>query len=159
MSLFYFGYYRMLFEEFVSWPVFCFVQVVHFAMEWLVYCFRSSATFYEFICVADMSLPEAWRRHSNLTVFITKGLSHRDWQMFLSVELQLRLISLGISAPVSLQSMMKLLLNPLVKLFSDLKLFGISDCRPLLYFCLRRYGAGGCAVLLNQCLMTSTRVC
>jgi hypothetical protein len=99
MSLFYFGYYRMLFEEFVSWPVFAFVQVVHFALEWLVYCFRASGIFYEFISAAERSLPASWRRYSSLTVFITKGLSHRDWQM--AVELQLRLIALAISAPVS----------------------------------------------------------
>lgn len=99
MSLFYFGYYRMLFEEFVTWPVFVFVQVVHFTMEWLIYCFRASELFYQFITEADRSLPAAWRRYSNLTVFITKGLSHRDWQMFLSVELQLRLVTMAITAP------------------------------------------------------------
>jgi hypothetical protein len=118
-------------------------------LEWLVYCFRASGIFYEFISAAERSLPASWRRYSSLTVFITKGLSHRDWQMFLAVELQLRLIALAISAPVSC-----LIRRPHCGLLMVCH-FGFA-CRPLPCCSLQPQGAGGCAASLSQCPTPST---
>ena len=89
LTLFYFVFYRMLFEEFIGWEVFALVQVLHFLLEWAVYLLRSTAWYFHLF----RSIPY-------VGTFISEQYTLRDWQVFLSLDLAVRTIVIFISAPV-----------------------------------------------------------
>lgn len=93
-TLFYYTFYRMLFEDFVGWDVFAFVQLFHFSAEWCMYVLRATRIFYDF--VKDTPYLGPLRG-----VFVMSGLSHRDWQIFLSLDFALRVAVTFYSVPVS----------------------------------------------------------
>jgi len=84
VTLFYYTFYRMLFEEFVSWPIFILVQIVHIFSEWMLYCVRATDWVYDFV----KSLPWIFTPIKNAVIM--KGLSHRDWQVFLALDFSMR---------------------------------------------------------------------
>lgn len=94
-TLFYFTFYRMLFEDFVDWTTFTVLQALHLVMEWCLYCVRGTKLFYSFF----KGLPD-WTG-SLKNVVIMRGLSHRDWQIFLTLDFALRAEIMLFSAPVS----------------------------------------------------------
>lgn len=95
VTLFYYAFYRMLFEEFVSWPVFTLLQIVHLIMEWVFYCGRATTGFYKFVT----SLHWIFTPIKNMVLM--KGLAHRDWQVFLALDFAMRVGVMVMSAPVS----------------------------------------------------------
>lgn len=96
LSLYYFMFYRMLFEENVDWGVFVLVQFFHFAVEWIVYCFRSTETYFALFPPSLALQAPSWCR---LAINPNPlSLAHRDWQLMLSLDFALRLIVIGISA-------------------------------------------------------------
>ena len=93
-TLFYFTFYRLLFEQFIGWGLFFGIQAIHFAMEWCMYCVRGTRSFYNF----TKNLPDCLSVVRN--AFVMPGLSFRDWQMFLSLDFSIRVSILIFSAPV-----------------------------------------------------------
>lgn len=58
--IFYFSYYRMLFEHAVDWRLFAIMQLFHFACEWLMYGLRFTKCVYACVSTtddADLSSP------------------------------------------------------------------------------------------------------
>ena len=94
LTLFYFTFYRMLFEQFVSWPVFVFLQAVHLLSEWFLYCVRATDSFYQLF----KAIPDIFGPVKHMVVM--KGLSHRDWQVFLALDFALRVGIMIFSGPV-----------------------------------------------------------
>ena len=94
-TLFYFTFYRMLFEEFVGWDLFIGIQLAHMILEWVLYCLRATHTFYKFF----KNLPDWMGGVKNMVIM--KGLSHRDWQVFLSLDFAIRAEIMIFSGPVS----------------------------------------------------------
>ena len=92
-TLFYFTFYRMLFEEFVGWDIFFLVQLTHFGLEWFVYVIRGTKTFFNLM----NKIPIVSIRG----LLMMQGLSFRDWQVFLALDFSLRAAIIVFSAPVS----------------------------------------------------------
>ena len=93
-TMFYFTFYRMLFEEFVGWTIFIELQVSHFALEWFVYVIRGTETFYSSMNLIPIK--------SIRGLLMMQGLSLRDWQVFLSLDFSIRVLIIIFSAPVSI---------------------------------------------------------
>lgn len=89
LTLFYFVFYRMLFEEFIGWEMFILVQVFHFALEWVVYLLRSTEWYFNL-----------WHALPHCGAFISVQYTLRDWQVFLSLDLAMRMMVICISGPV-----------------------------------------------------------
>lgn len=107
-SLFYFTFYRMLFEKFVSWNLFVSVQVTHILFEWFMYCWRASSTYYHVM----EQLPD-WFVLKQLVVM--QGLSLRDWQMFLGLDFVIRIIVFLSTAPAFVCMMVVTMVCPWIK--------------------------------------------
>lgn len=105
-TLFYFTFYRMLFEEFVGWGVFAIVQLVHLTAEWCLYCIRATTTFYNFV----KGLPDYLDPIKALAVM--PGFSHRDWQIFLALDFGVRVAVMVFTAPVRVLSVRPLSCTP-----------------------------------------------
>ena len=91
-TMFYFTFYRMLFEEFVGWGVFWFVQFTHFGLEWLMYVGRGTLFFFSLM---NMIPCEGLRG-----LLMMQGLVFRDWQVFLALDFSLRTAIVVFTAPV-----------------------------------------------------------
>lgn len=107
-TLFYFTFYRMLFEQFITWEVFASVQVTHIFFEWFIYCWRGTSAFYGVM----ESLPD-WFPLKGLVVM--QGLSLRDWQMFLGLDFVMRVIVFLATAPAFVIMMLATVISPWVK--------------------------------------------
>ena len=107
-TLFYFTFYRMLFETFISWEVFLSVQCTHILLEWFMYCWRGSSFVYEVM----EGLP-VWFPPRGLVVM--RGLSLRDWQMFLGLDFVMRVIVFLCTAPAFIVMMVATMTCPWIE--------------------------------------------
>ena len=101
-TLFYFTFYRMLFEEFVGWEIFVELQVSHFLLEWCIYVIRGTETYYNSMNLIPFE--------SIRGLLMMQGLSLRDWQVFLSLDFSIRILIILFSAPVSVCVYLKIYL-------------------------------------------------
>ena len=95
-TLFYFVFYRMLFEDAITWPLFFIIQVMHFTTEWVMYGLRFSETFYTMVG----SLPETVDAFK--AILVMPGLDFDQWQVLLVLEFILRVWNALSSAIVSI---------------------------------------------------------
>ena len=78
--MFYFSFYRMLFEDAVSWELFVGMQLFHFGCEWLMYGLRFTKCLYGWL---DAS-PDSFI--SLRTLLMLPGLTYYEWQSCLLFE-------------------------------------------------------------------------
>jgi hypothetical protein len=95
--LFYYTFYRVLFESITSWFLFIAFQLIHLSSEWLLYPFRATETFY--LTLQCMTSKITGNKCTQVvgSILTTGGLNHRDWQCFIGLDFGLRCIVLMLS--------------------------------------------------------------
>jgi hypothetical protein len=103
--LFYYIFYRVLFESIRNWTLFALFQVIHLGSEWFLYPFRASEFFFSVSEAAkDAALDShktEWTRffYRNFVarIFNTNNLGHEDWQHFITLDFGIRCVVLTVS--------------------------------------------------------------
>jgi len=110
--LFYYTFYRVLFESISSWEMFFIFQVLHLASEWLLYPLRASQAFYDFM----EKLRKSERFSSKmLGMFVNaNGLNLSDWRCFIVLDFGIRCSILIASAVEIVIMLLTLYLTPWV---------------------------------------------
>jgi hypothetical protein len=81
--LFYYTFYRVLFESISSWPEFFFFQAVHLFSEWMLYPIRASRAIFERVRWLEDRLDLNG-------AFLSNGLNHKDWLCFIALDFGVR---------------------------------------------------------------------
>lgn len=97
--LFYFTFYRVLFESVTSFGVFFAIQAVHLLSEWALYPLRGSAAFFNYATAAkESSHPLV----SLLGLFVSvHGLGYQDWIYFIALDFGIRVVVLVVTGRLS----------------------------------------------------------
>jgi hypothetical protein len=86
--LFYYTFYRVLFQSVSSWSVFLTFQVMHLSFEWLCYPFRASATFAKLcLWIRDHG---GWVGNFIADLFGSKYVTFEDWKRFIALDFGIR---------------------------------------------------------------------
>jgi len=94
--LFYYTFYRVLFESVTKIELFAALECVHLSIEWVMYVGRGSRMFYDTMESMRMSQHTAFR---SISGFINgHGLSYADWVDFLSLDFALRCLILTMTS-------------------------------------------------------------
>ena len=82
--LFYFTFYRVLFESITSWSEFMLLQAIHFSWEWLAYPLRSSVPFFSVAEAVESRYPllKGW--------LLVPGMDQRDFLAFTALDFGIR---------------------------------------------------------------------
>ncbi len=82
--MFYYTFYRVLFESIKSIPEFAVFQFLHLASEWLLYVVRATEWYYNWT---------EWIGQKYFSSFLsTQRLPHRHWQRFMALDFGIRCI-------------------------------------------------------------------
>jgi hypothetical protein len=81
--LFYYTFYRVLFESISSWSEFFIFQAVHLFSEWMMYPFRASHAMYERVRWLE-------ERLGLNGTFLPCGLNQQDWLCFIALDFGIR---------------------------------------------------------------------
>jgi hypothetical protein len=81
--LFYYTFYRVLFESISLWSEFFFFQAVHLFSEWMLYPFRASHAMYERVRWLE-------ERLGLKGTFLPCGLNQQDWLCFIALDFGIR---------------------------------------------------------------------
>jgi hypothetical protein len=103
--LFYYAFYRVLFESVSSWEVFFTLQALHLSLEWLCYPFRASIYFANMCSYLRYNGGMLGRFIADL--FGSQYVSNEDWKRFIALDFGIRVtvvISSGISISLYLLS-------------------------------------------------------
>lgn len=100
--LFYYTFYRVLFESVTSWELFSAFQVIHLSSEWVLYPLRATSWYFNSMQYVSTRAETSSMWGCLSAVLTTGGLSHRDWQCFIALDFGLRCVvfvvsSIGIS--------------------------------------------------------------
>eukprot|EP00658_Telonema_sp_P-2_P036021 TRINITY_DN26115_c0_g1_i2.p1 TRINITY_DN26115_c0_g1~~TRINITY_DN26115_c0_g1_i2.p1 ORF type:complete len:474 (-),score=99.02 TRINITY_DN26115_c0_g1_i2:102-1523(-) len=103
VTLFYYTFYRSLFDKIEDTWIFVLVQVLHLTHEWVVFPFKASETCYEVYTYLDQWLQGGITQQIIRNVMLAPGVRcHRDLQCAVTMELALRMLSSLFSALVFL---------------------------------------------------------
>ena len=82
--LFYFTFYRVLFESISSWPEFMLLLLIHFIWEWFAYPLRCSASFFSAANALESRYPllKGW--------LLVPGMDQRDFLAFTALDFGIR---------------------------------------------------------------------
>eukprot|EP01012_Entosiphon_sulcatum_P013591 TRINITY_DN18818_c0_g1_i1.p1 TRINITY_DN18818_c0_g1~~TRINITY_DN18818_c0_g1_i1.p1 ORF type:complete len:452 (+),score=54.61 TRINITY_DN18818_c0_g1_i1:193-1548(+) len=87
MLLFYYTFYRALFEKINTWWTFLVLKGLHLLYEWMAYPLRATRTYFSVV----NSAPEGPLRNVMQFFFLRRGVNLRDWQCFLALDYILRI--------------------------------------------------------------------
>lgn len=93
--LFYYTFYRVLFESLHSWPWFFLTQLAHLGSEWLLYVARGSESMFSL----SQSLKSSILLSCLSDIITPYDLTHRDWVHFICLDFGIRccvMISTGL---------------------------------------------------------------
>lgn len=91
--LYYYTFYRVLFESIDGWGEFMFIECIHLLSEWCLYPMRSMELTYS-------CLQQTERRFLPRGSILSRGLNHWDWLNFISLEFGIRctvMVSTGVA--------------------------------------------------------------
>lgn len=89
--LFYYTFYRVLFESINSWELFFFFQIIHLLSEWMMYPLRGSRMLMQFVASIEFScLPTGLVEV--LPSIIPKGTDDQDWVNFIALDFGVRVV-------------------------------------------------------------------
>jgi hypothetical protein len=103
--LFYYTFYRVLFQSVDSWSVFLILQLLHLSFEWLCYPFRASRSFLA-VCTFLASCGGVLGA-TVAEIFGSKYVSYEEWKKFIALDFGIRVtivLSSGIAVSVYLLS-------------------------------------------------------
>ncbi len=80
--MFYYTFYRVLFESIKSVPEFAIFQVLHLASEWILYVFRATEWYY--------NLTETLGKKYFSRFLAAQRLPHKHWQRFMALDFGIR---------------------------------------------------------------------
>jgi hypothetical protein len=86
--LFYYTFYRVLFQSVTSWFIFLSLQFLHLSLEWLCYPFRASKVFHNGCEYIRKHCD--WRGNILMDFFYSKDVSFDDWRRFLALDFGIR---------------------------------------------------------------------
>lgn len=92
--MFYFTFYRVLFESIVIWWEFLIFQVMHIVSEWILYPCRASLFFYQKQTMLLKFLSKFWNSKNNNNTSdddkTIEGLGYEDWLDFICLDFGFR---------------------------------------------------------------------
>lgn len=86
--MFFYSFYRLIFESVDSWSVFIVLQVIHLAFEWLTYPLRASKLLYPYLMYLQEHPRLPWLRNA----FVPFNTDFRDWLDFISLDFGVRIV-------------------------------------------------------------------
>lgn len=86
--MFFYTFYRLVFESVDSWSIFLLIQFFHLLWEWISYPLRASRWLYPYLLYVQSILPIASLRYA----FVPKDTNYQDWLDFFAVDFGIRVI-------------------------------------------------------------------
>jgi hypothetical protein len=87
--LYYYTFYRVLFESLHSWVEFFLLEMLHISFEWCLYPLRSTKSVLKLMGTAERNME--WTKLPRGSL-IQPGLSHSDWLHFIGLEFGIRCV-------------------------------------------------------------------
>jgi hypothetical protein len=82
--MFYYCFYRVLFESINSWSLFLIFQLIHLASEWILYPLRGSQMMLPILNLIQYYIP--------FLNFVPEGTDYFDWLNFIALDFGVRLV-------------------------------------------------------------------
>eukprot|EP01039_Chlorochromonas_danica_P003445 gene3446-3774_t len=149
--MFFYSFYRILFESVDSWGMFASFQAIHLAFEWILYPLRASKWLYPYlIYIQD---------HPNLPIarnlFIPYQTNCQDWLEFIALDFGVRVVVM-ISSAVSM-SILLLTVQTVSWVSSDLQ-GSLDRCwRAIVYIIVAALMEAGNAWIMNHLFFAKNR--
>jgi hypothetical protein len=93
--MYYYTFYRLLFESIHSWYIFFSFQALHLCFEWICYPLRASKVCYQCLITIEKSYFHSYH------ILLPKGINYDDWLSFLSLDFGVRFVVM-ISAAIGI---------------------------------------------------------
>jgi len=144
--MFYYTFYRVLFESISEYYVFIILETSHLAFEWIFYPIRASETYCNFVT----SLERREGKFSGILVeFLSPyGLNCKDWQNFVALDFGIRFLILVASGLNITITLLTIAWSPWIE--NSLKETGIQLEYTLLYISISVVVEIGNVILLNR---------
>lgn len=111
--MFYYTFYRVLFESIKSIPEFTIFQVIHLASEWILYVMRATKWYYD--------LTEAIGQKYFSRFLARQRLPHKHWQRFMALDFGIRCTVFIVTAVGIMQLIATVQLFPYLRGTNDLE--------------------------------------
>jgi hypothetical protein len=90
--LFYYTFYRVLFESINSWQLFFAFQVIHLVSEWIMYPLRGSPALMQCLTSIDLSFCLPSYMINLLPSLMPQGTNYEDWINFIALDFGVRVV-------------------------------------------------------------------
>ena len=104
--LFYYTFYRVLFQSVDTWTVFVMLELLHLSLEWMSYPFRASKLF-QYI-IETIRKRGGYCGETIADVFCSKRIAAEDWCKFIALDFGIR-VTIVVSSGIGISLLLILL--------------------------------------------------